>query len=339
MAKILLTGGAGYIGCHIAAALIEKGYEPLIVDDFSNSDPDVARGLSELTGREVRIHELDCRNFEALSRLVADEGGVAGIIHLAAYKAVGESVSNPLKYYDNNVGTMISVLKIARENPDVALVLSSSCTVYGQPDTPEVDEESPLMPYSPYGRTKLMSENMMRDYLDSSDSSRGVILRYFNPIGAHPSALIGELPLGVPDNLVPYITQTAAGLRDELVIFGNDYDTTDGTCVRDFIHVCDLADSHIAALERALSIPAKRCEVYNIGTGRGHSVRELVELFIREMGCTLRVRYGPRRSGDVRAIFANVDKAGRHLDWRARYSLGEALKHAWNWQQRLSSKS
>lgn len=340
MPKVLLTGGAGFIGTHIAVALIEKGFDPLIVDNFSNSHPKVAEGLGELVGGTVQIHDVDCRNTEELLRLVELEGGVAGIIHLAAFKAVGESVKNPLKYYDNNLASMVSVLRIAERYPESAFVLSSSCTVYGQPETPVVTEKTPLAnPQNPYGYTKRVCERILSDFVGASEMARGIILRYFNPIGAHPSGLIGEWPLDVPNNLVPYLTQTAAGIRDHLTVFGNDYDTPDGTCIRDFIHVCDLADAHIAALELALNAKAQTCEIFNIGTGRGQSVKELVDTFKEVTDIDLNVRHGDRRPGDVAAIYANVDKAEKLLGWKAEHNLRDALRDAWNWQQTLSSNS
>ncbi len=339
MPKVLLTGGAGFIGTHIAAALIERGFDPLIVDNFSNANPSVAMALGEVVGGAVEIHDVDCRDTEELVRLVELQGGVSGIIHLAAFKAVGESVRNPLKYYDNNLASMVSVLRVAERFPESAFVLSSSCTVYGQPETPFVTEETPLgNPHNPYGYTKQACERILSDFVAASENARGIILRYFNPIGAHPSGKIGEWPLGVPDNLVPYLTQTAVGIRDHLTVFGSDYDTPDGTCIRDFIHVCDLADAHIAALELALNAEAQTCEVFNIGTGRGHSVKELIDTFKNETGVDIDVRYGHRRAGDVSAIYANVDKAEKILGWKAERSLGDALRDAWNWQQTLSSK-
>ena len=340
MPKVLLTGGAGFIGTHIAAALIEKGFDPLIIDNFSNSHPMVAEGLGKLVGDALQIHDVDCRNTEEMLRLAEREGGLSGIIHLAAFKAVGESVKHPLKYYDNNLASMVSVLRLAERYPESAFVLSSSCTVYGQPETPFVTEKTPLAnPQNPYGYTKQVCEHILQDFVAASEKARSVILRYFNPIGAHPSGLIGEWPLDVPSNLVPYLTQTAAGIRNQLTVFGNDYETPDGTCIRDFVHVCDLADAHIAALELARKAKARTCEVFNIGTGRGHSVKELIDTFKEVAGVDPDVRYGPRREGDVAAIYANVDKAKKRLGWKAEHSLGDALRDAWNWQQTLSSNS
>jgi UDP-glucose 4-epimerase len=336
MDKILLTGGAGYIGSHIAVALRAAGYEPLILDNLSNSDSGVAERISRITGREEKIHQIDCRDFEAILKLIDKEGGIDGIIHLAAFKAVGESVENPIKYYDNNVGSMTAILRVAEKLKVKNFVFSSSCTVYGSPDSVEVIEDTPMgIPYSPYGYTKQIGERMIADLSKTGIATKFVSLRYFNPIGAHPSAEIGELPIGRPNNLIPFICQTAAGLREELTVFGNDYPTPDGTCIRDYIHVSDLAEAHVLALEYIGSDAAPQHDVFNIGTGKGNSVTEIINTFKKENGVNFKVRFGPRRAGDVEAIYADTAKAKTVLKWQPKYEMADALVHAWNWQKTL----
>jgi len=336
MNKILLTGGAGFIGSHIAVSLRASGYTPVILDNLSNSERAVAGGISRITGCEEKIHEIDCRDSAAIIDLIEKVGGITGIIHLAASKAVGESVENPLKYYDNNVGSMTSILKVTEKLNIQSFVFSSSCTVYGSPDSSEVTEGTPFgNAYSPYGYTKQAGERMIEDLSKKDIQTNFVSLRYFNPIGAHPSSQIGELPLGKPNNLIPFVCQTAAGLRSELTVFGNDYDTADGTCVRDYIHVLDLADAHVRALEYSHQKEAPQHDVFNIGTGMGHSVKEIIDTFKNENGVDFTVKYGPRRAGDVEAIFANTEKASNVLKWKPKYTLAEALTHAWNWQKTL----
>lgn len=336
MNKILLTGGAGFIGSHIAIALRAAGYVPLILDNLSNSERSVSEGISRITGVEEKIHEVDCRDTEAILDLIEKEDGISGIIHLAAFKAVGESVENPLKYYDNNVGSMTSILQVAEKLDIQSFVFSSSCTVYGSPDSVEVTEETPMgEAFSTYGQTKQIGERMIEDLSKTGVTTKFVSLRYFNPIGAHPSSQIGELPLGKPNNLIPFVCQTAAGLRDELTIFGNDYKTNDGTCVRDYIHVSDLAEAHVRALEYINQKDAPQHDVFNIGTGRGNSVTEIIDTFKSENGVDFKVKVGTRRAGDVEAIFANTEKASKTLKWEPQYTLADALVHAWNWQKTL----
>jgi len=336
MNKILLTGGAGYIGSHIAVSLRRAGYAPVILDNLSNSEMAVSDGISRITGFDEQIHEIDCRDSDGILDLIEKEGGISGIIHLAAYKAVGESVENPLKYYDNNVGSMTSILQVTEKLNIQSFVFSSSCTVYGSPDSSEVIEETPIgKAYSPYGYTKQIGERMIEDLSKKGIGTRFVSLRYFNPIGADPSSNIGELALGKPNNLIPFVCQTAAGLRDEITVFGDDYKTADGTCVRDYIHVSDLAEAHVRALEYSRQKNAPQQDVFNIGTGKGNSVTEIIDTFKHENGVDFEVKYGPRRAGDVEAIFANTEKASKILKWQPKYTLAEALVHAWNWQKTL----
>lgn len=335
MAKILVTGGAGFIGSHTTVALMRRGFEVVILDNFSNSETFIIDRIAQLSGISPKVYREDCRNQKALQDILMTEQP-EGIIHFAAYKAVGESVKEPLKYYDNNIGSMVSLLAAMNQTNIQKLVFSSSCTVYGQPDEPAVTEDSPLkMPTSPYGYTKQVCENLLLNLANSGSELQSVVLRYFNPIGADSSGLIGELPRGVPNNLVPYITQTAAGLRSELQVFGNDYDTPDGTCVRDYIHVTDLAEAHVASLEWLQQKEGVAHEVFNLGTGRGSSVLEVVKTFEAETGMPLNWKFAPRRDGDVAGIWAKPDKAAKMLNWRTRFTLQDALRDAWRWQQNL----
>jgi len=336
MNKILLTGGVGFIGSHIAVSLRAAGYTPIILDNLSNSKRIVAKRISQITGFKEKIHEIDCRNSDEILSLIKREGGILGIIHLAAFKAVGESVENPLKYYDNNLKSMISILHVVEKLNIQRFVFSSSCTVYGSPDSTKVFEKTPMgNAFSPYGYTKQVGERMVEDLSNTNIDTKFISLRYFNPIGAHPSSLIGELPLGKPDNLIPFVCQTAAGIRKELTVFGSDYKTVDGTCVRDYIHVCDLAEAHVQALEYTGQKEAPQYDVFNIGTGKGNSVDEIIDTFKKENGVKFLVKYGPRRAGDVEAIFADTKKANQILKWRPQYTLSDALIHAWKWQQLL----
>lgn len=336
--KILVTGGAGYIGSHAVVELAQAGYEPIIVDDFSNSKESVLAGIRGILGREVPCHHIDCGNADALRGVFQKEGNIQGVIHFAAFKAVGESVQKPLAYFQNNVGSLLTLIEVMNEVGVENLVFSSSCTVYGVPDQLPVTEETPTKPASsPYGRTKQMCEDIVHDVAAANGNKlRTILLRYFNPIGAHPSAKIGELPLGVPNNLVPFITQTAAGLREKLTIFGNDYDTVDGTNVRDYIYVVDLAKAHIAAVQRLLDHKAAdTVETFNIGTGHGNSVLEVVTTFEQASGQKLNYAIGPRRVGDVPAIYADATKAAEVLGFKTETSLSDALASAWKWQQTL----
>lgn len=335
--QILITGGAGYIGAHTAVALYDAGYEPVIVDNFSNTLHEAVVAIKHLTNEDLKVYEVDCCDLQTFSHVFEKESP-KGIIHFAAFKAVGESVKLPLKYYHNNLLSLHNVLELSGRYQVKNLVFSSSCTVYGQPKHLPVHENSPILPAeSPYGNTKQIGEEMISDFVKSGSKLSAISLRYFNPVGAHPSALLGELPLGTPNNLVPYITQTAAGWRDKLTVYGNDYPTHDGTCIRDYIHVCDLAEAHVAAiktLENHLD-DYSGIDYINIGTGSGHSVLEVIKAFEKATGKTLRYQVGPRRPGDVTAVYADTTKSKTALGWSPKYSLEEAMLHAWNWQKTL----
>jgi UDP-glucose 4-epimerase len=336
---ILVTGGLGFIGSHTVVALQEAGYEVVIVDNLSNSFAFVLDGIWSISGVMPRFYEGDC-NDRAFMQQLFDKEKIVGVIHFAAYKAVGESVAYPLKYYHNNLLSLIVLLELMQQYKVAHLVFSSSCTVYGQPEQLPVDESAPILPaQSPYGNTKQVSEEIIRDSVQAGMPIKVLALRYFNPIGAHPSAHIGELPIGVPNNLVPYITQTAAGIRTELSIFGKDYNTPDGTCIRDFIHVMDLAEAHVKALDYLLRQDAPSLYDYvNIGTGKGHSVLEVVQTFERVNRIKLPYKFAPRRPGDVEQIYAKADKARQLLGWKASRSLDQALRDAWQWQVALKEK-
>lgn len=335
--KILVTGGAGYIGSHTVIELVKAGFEPIIIDNFSNSERSAILGMEQILGQFVTLYQGDCTDKEFLCEVLDRHHHIQGIIHFAAFKAVGESMENPLKYYTNNIGSTTLLLELMKQYQIPNFVFSSSCTVYGQPDSLPVTEESPFKPAeSTYGNTKQVCEEILRDCVNSGDPFRVVSLRYFNPIGAHPSSLIGELPLGVPNNLVPFITQTAAGLRKELTVFGNDYDTLDGTCIRDYIHVVDLAKAHVRAMEYLMKQEKNTFyDTFNIGTGQGKSVLEAIKTFEKVSEQKLSYTIGPRRSGDVVQVYANVDKAKRLLGWKTELSLEDAMRDAWNWQKSL----
>ena len=338
MAKemVLVSGGAGYIGSHTTVALIEAGYDVVVIDNLSNSDLGAVEGVRKITGVEVPFEQVDCCDKEAL-RTVFKKYPFNSVIHFAAYKAVGESVEQPLKYYANNLGSFLNILELMKEEGRTNVLFSSSATVYGEPDALPVTESSPRKPAtSPYGNTKQMCEDILRDAVAAGVGLKGIALRYFNPMGAHPSALIGELPRGVPNNLVPFITQTAAGVRECLSIFGNDYNTPDGTCIRDYIDVVDLAAAHVAAIGRLVEAKNKKdYEVFNVGTGRGVSVMELVEAFERVNGLKLNYRIVGRRSGDVESVWAETSLANNELGWKAVRSLDETLAAAWAWEKRV----
>lgn len=333
---VLVTGGAGYIGSHTAVELVAAGFDVVIVDDLSNSSAAAVEGVRKITGTDVPFVEADCCDTEALRR-VFEAYEFDSVIHFAASKAVGESVREPMKYYRNNLLSFLNVVDSMRAAGRRNIVFSSSCTVYGEPDELPVTERSPRKPAtSPYGNTKQMCEDILRDAIAAYGDLCGIALRYFNPIGAHPTALIGELPRGVPQNLVPYLTQTAAGLRECLSIFGNDYPTPDGTNIRDYIDVVDLARAHVTALRRMIDGKnGEPYEIFNIGTGRGVSVLELVRRFEEVNGLKLNYRIVGRRAGDVVAIWADPSRANEELGWRAERSLDETLAAAWKWQQRL----
>ena len=335
---ILVTGGAGYIGSHTVVALIEKGYTPIILDDFRNAQEDVVERIEKVVNEKVRCYKFACQDEQALDELF-QRYQFWGVIHFAADKAVGESVENPLKYFENNIGGLISVLKMMERHKVLRLVISSSCTVYGEPEQIPVTEDSPLSYASPYGFTKLMNEQMLSQFFPAHSSYQFVLLRYFNPIGAHASGLLGEEPQGVPTNLLPYLTQTAIGKREVLVVHGDDYNTVDGTCIRDYIHVVDLAEAHVASLDFIQKkADSSVFEVINIGTGKGTSVKEMITCFEAACGKPLNWKVGPRRSGDVPEIYAKVDKAQECLNWKARLSVEEAIKSAWNYEQKRLNK-
>lgn len=337
-AKVFVTGAAGYIGSHTVVELVNAGIEPVLLDNFYNSDPKVIESIKKITGKDSIFYEGDCNNKDLINQIFKEHPEIKGVIHFAAYKAVGESVQEPLKYYENNIGSLLILLNCMRENNISDIVFSSSCTVYGQPDQLPVTELTPKKPAeSPYGKTKQMCEEILEDVVRSKSRIRAIALRYFNPVGAHPTSLIGELPLGVPNNLVPFVTQTAAGLREKLTIFGNDYNTKDGTCVRDFIHVLDLAKAHVQAINYLQDQKDEPFyDFFNIGTGSGNTVLEVVNTFEKVSGKKLNYVIGNRREGDVEKIYANVDKANNLLHWTAEKPLEESLADSWNWQLTLS---
>lgn len=338
--KILVTGGTGYIGSHTCVELINAGYEVVIIDNLSNSNIGVLDGIEAITGVRPVFVQGDCTDIATLTRLFEDNPGIKGIINFAASKAVGESVQKPLLYYRNNLNTLINLLELMPRYGVEGIVFSSSCTVYGEPDVNPIDETAPIKPAtSPYGNTKQISEEIIRDFVASGQPVKSIILRYFNPVGAHPSALIGELPLGVPNNLVPYLTQAAAGLRPMLTVFGDDYNTPDGSCIRDFIDVVDLAKAHVVAMSRMLDGKgADAIEVFNLGTGKGVSVLELISSFRRATGVEVPYKIGPRRAGDIEKIWAEPTKANTVLGWKAEVPIDETMRNAWAWQCHLLNK-
>lgn len=333
--KILVTGAAGYIGAHTVVELHEAGYDAVIVDNLSKSDTTLLEGLTKLIGKSPGFRQGDCADKVFLQQVFKTDGPFECVLHFAAYKSVGESVQEPLMYYQNNLDSLISLLEVMKENNISNLIFSSSCTVYGQPDLIPVDESAPFKrAESPYGATKQMCERILEDVY--RQGFRIVSLRYFNPIGAHPSGLLGELPVGTPNNLVPYITQTAAGIREKLTVFGNDYDTPDGSCIRDFIHVVDVGLAHVSAMEYLFNRKEKILfEAFNLGTGIGVSVLQLVKEFIKITGIDLPYTIGPRRSGDVEKVYANPAKVNRELGWKAKYSFQDSLLHAWQWEKKI----
>lgn len=333
---VLVSGGAGYIGTHTTVELIEAGYDVVIVDNLSNSEMAAVEGVRKITGVNVPFEQVDCTDKEALGR-VFDQYKFNSIIHFAASKAVGESVEKPLLYYRNNLQSLITILELMRDKGVRNIVFSSSCTVYGQPDVLPVTEQTPRQPAtSPYGNTKQICEDILRDTVHAYPELFGIALRYFNPIGAHPSALIGELPKGVPMNLVPFITQTAAGIRECLSVFGDDYDTPDGSAIRDYIDVNDLARAHVVAVDRMVRGKSKsNYEYFNIGTGRGLSVLELIAEFEKATGVKLNYKIVGRRAGDIEKIWADTTYANKELGWAAKRSTGETLLSAWNWEKKI----
>jgi len=338
MEKILITGGLGFIGSHTVVELQNQGYEVLIIDNLSNSSLDVLKGIEKITGICPSFENIDLRNKEAVAGFFKAHNTIDGIIHFAASKAVGESVLNPLHYYENNVSALVNVLQevLQKKNP-VHFIFSSSCTVYGQADTMPIKENAPVkMADSPYGNTKQIGEEILKDLCKVKPTMNSILLRYFNPIGAHPSTNIGELPLGKPQNLVPFITQTAAGLYEKVTVFGNDYPTIDGTCVRDYIDVVDLAKAHVAALNRLLHQKNEsNYEVYNLGSGTGSSVLEVIQSFERVSGESLTYIIGARRAGDVTAAYADTALANEKLNWQTKVSLDTSVLNAWNWEKKI----
>lgn len=339
MARILVTGGTGYIGSHTVVELMQTGYDVVIVDNFSNSNQAVLDGIAAIVGTCPDFVQGDCCDTAAMDALFARYNDIVGIIHFAASKAVNESVEQPLKYYRNNLMSLITVLEQMKAHNVHNIVFSSSCTVYGQPAEEHlpVDETAPIqVALSPYGNTKQINEEIIRDEAHANTQLHATILRYFNPIGAHPSAMIGELPNGVPQNLLPFVTQTAIGLRKELKVFGDDYNTPDGSCIRDYIYVVDLAKAHVKAVERMLNRQAtEQVEVFNLGTGRGLSVLEILKMFMQVTGVNVPYQIVGRREGDIEQVWAKPDKANNVLGWKADTPIEDVLLSAWKWEQRI----
>ncbi len=338
--KILVTGGLGFIGSHTVVALQEKGYEVVIIDNLSNSSLSVLGGITKITRSSPDFENIDLRDKVAVKKFFEKYSDIDAIIHFAASKAVGESVENPLLYYENNISTLVYLLQQLKEKDRANFIFSSSCTVYGQADELPITESAPVKKAeSPYGNTKQIGEEIIKDTCKVNDNLCAISLRYFNPIGAHPTANIGELPIGTPQNLIPFITQTAAGKREQLSVFGDDYPTPDGTCIRDYIHVMDLARAHVIALERLIEEEqSSNYEVFNLGTGTGNSVLEVIKSFEKVSGEELPYKITDRREGDVIAAYADTSKANDVLKWKAEFTLDEALASAWKWQQALEEK-
>jgi UDP-glucose 4-epimerase len=336
---ILVTGGAGFIGSHTAITLIEQGFHVIIADNLNNSRIDSLDWIEQITKVRPVFYQLDCCDYKAVEALFEKEPGISATIHFAALKAVGESVENPLRYYRNNLVSMLNLLEIQQKAGVNSLVFSSSCTVYGEPDALPVTEDTPVkMAESPYGNTKQIGEEILRDFCKAMQF-QAIALRYFNPVGAHHSGIIGELPLGKPNNLVPFITQTAAGFFPSLSVFGNDYNTPDGTCIRDYIHVEDVAEAHVTALKRLITKQQTQAyEVFNIGTGKGYSVLEVIQSFEKTSGQKLPYQIVPRRAGDIEKVYADTSKSNTVLGWKALKGLDEMMASAWLWQQNLSNK-
>ncbi len=335
MEKILVTGGAGYIGSHMVVELLQAGYNPVVIDNLMSSDGSLITGVEKITGKKVNFLKGDCRDKDFVTNIFKTQEPIDAVIHFAALKSVGESVQKPLLYHQNNLESLLCLLEVMKEFGTKDFIFSSSCTVYGQPDQIPVDESAPFKKAeSPYGATKQLCEQILEDVYH--EGFRVVSLRYFNPIGAHPSALIGELPIGTPNNLVPYMTQAAAGLRDKLTVFGNDYNTKDGSCIRDFIHVVDVVKAHLSALN-AINKRTENTlyEAFNVGTGEGISVLELIRKFEKVTQLKLPYVIGPRRQGDVEKTYANPEKANNILGWKSTISIDDALLHSWEWQKKL----
>lgn len=337
MDKILVTGGTGYIGSHTTVELIESGYEVIIVDNLSNSSIEVLDGIEKITGVRPHFEEFDLCDRRRVFELFEKYNDIKAIIHFAALKAVGESVEKPLAYYDNNIGSLLNIMFAMEKYGQPGLVFSSSCTVYGQPDKLPVTESAPIKKsLSPYGNTKQIAEEIIEDTIYANSDLKAISLRYFNPVGAHESALIGELPLGVPANLIPFVTQTVAGLREQLQVFGDDYNTPDGTAIRDYIHVVDLAKAHVVAVKRILEQKLKKSfEVFNLGTGNGISVMEIIETFEKATGKKVNYKIVGRREGDIEKVWANTSFANEELGWKSEKSLEETLSSAWKWEKKI----
>src|SRR5215471_5028011 len=336
MAKILVTGGCGYIGSHTVVDLVEDGYDVISVDNNSRSKPIILEGIEKITGKKIKNYKVDLCDYDDTCAIFQENEDINGIIHFAAYKSVGESVEKPLDYFENNLFSLINLLKCVKEFNISNFVFSSSCTVYGNPDEIPVTEEFPIKrAESPYGATKQMGEDIISECTRAHNIT-SILLRYFNPVGAHPSANIGELPLGKPQNLVPVITQTAIGKIPQMIVYGDDYPTRDGSCVRDYIHVCDIAHAHTLALQYLMEKRNKtNCDVFNLGTGNGVTVLEIIKAFETVSGKKLNYKIGPRRPGDVVAIYANNNKAVRDLNWQIKYDLNEMMRTAWNWELKI----
>ncbi|WP_111309401.1 UDP-glucose 4-epimerase GalE [Confluentibacter sediminis] len=337
MDKILVTGGLGFIGSHTVVELQNEGYEVVIIDNLSNASIDVLDGITSITGKAPIFEKLDLKDKESVEAFFKKHNDLKGVIHFAASKAVGESVKEPLMYYENNIGTLVYILKELKKLPSGNFIFSSSCTVYGQADELPITENAPVkLAESPYGNTKQIGEEIIKDTCKVTPNLKAIALRYFNPIGAHDSAKIGELPIGVPQNLVPFITQTAIGIREQLSVFGDDYPTSDGTCVRDYIHVVDLAKAHVIALQRLLNNKNKdNYETFNLGTGTGSSVLEVIHSFEKVSGEKLNYKIVDRREGDVVSAYADTTKANNELGWKSQLTLDDAMSSAWKWEKRL----
>lgn len=333
MAKILVTGGCGYIGSHTIVDLIQHGYEVISVDNNSRSDSSVMEGIEQITGEKIKNYKVDLCNYDDTFAIFQENTDITGIIHFAAYKAVGESVEQPLLYFENNLVSLINLLKCVQEFAIPHFVFSSSCTVYGNPDTVPVTEQTPMKPAeSPYGSTKQMGETMVEQFAKAA-GTHYILLRYFNPVGAHPSTLLGETPIGKPQNLVPAITQTAIGLLPKMLVYGSDYPTRDGSCVRDYIHVCDIASAHTLALDYLVKMEGKdHVNIFNLGSGNGVTVLEAIQAFEKVSQVKLNYELGPRRPGDVVSIYANNNLALKELNWNPRFSLDDMLLTAWKWE-------
>lgn len=336
--KIVVTGGLGFIGSHTVVELIQENFEVVIIDNLSNSSINVLERIERITGKKPLLEQIDLRDKALVQAFFEKHSDVAGLIHFAASKAVGESVQNPLLYYENNISSLVYILQELQKLPKASLIFSSSCTVYGQAEEMPITEEAPIQTaVSPYGNTKQMGEEIITDVAKVSQIN-AILLRYFNPIGAHPSAEIGELPIGVPQNLVPFITQTGIGIRKELSVFGNDYPTPDGTCIRDYIHVVDLAQAHVVALKRLIQEKnLEKVEIFNLGTGKGSTVLEVIQSFEKVSGQKLAYKMVDRREGDIITAFASTDKANNVLGWKTKFSLDEAMESAWKWEQKIRS--